>query len=197
MLAVIGLIIVIAIIYFVRKYRKEHAAEIAKRKKSKLQHKANLKKQREADEIRYRSLKDEFKHNGSQKFDKCYFDSNSRRIFKDKSMFAPYKIINYSDIIGFRPIEQGHSKTKKHGITRAIVGGALAGGIGAVVGATTGGKNFDYIDKLGVSIALKNNQNLEIMFIKTSTKKGFLTDVSYEDYSKLCALLNGITATNK
>lgn len=51
-----------------------------------------------------------------------------------------YRVYKFSDIVSYTPIEEGHNQTKKHGITRAVVGGAIAGGAGAIVGAVTGGK---------------------------------------------------------
>lgn len=49
------------------------------------------------------------------------------------------KIYKYSDIVDYELLEDGESITKG-GLGRAVVGGALFGGVGAVVGGVTGHK---------------------------------------------------------
>jgi len=68
------------------------------------------------------------------------------------------KIYDYSDIIDFELLEDGKSITKG-GIGSAIVGGALFGGVGAIVGGVTGSKTTkDICNKLEIKITVKNIQ---------------------------------------
>lgn len=69
------------------------------------------------------------------------------------------KIFDYSEIIDFELIEDGTSITKG-GIGRALVGGAIFGGVGAIVGGTTGKKKTKTTcSKLQIKITLNNMEN--------------------------------------
>lgn len=146
----------------------------------------------------YQQAVEPFKENKAQKIGRYYFDTKQQKIFKDATLLdKDYKTYDFSDIISYTPIEEGHSKTKKHGITRAVVGGALAGGAGAVVGAVTGGKNFDYVDKLGVVITFKNNENIRLMLLNSETKKGgFVANTYYKEFHNICGILDGVINQN-
>lgn len=66
--------------------------------------------------------------------------SNSQRLF-----IFDDKVFKYDDIVSAELITRGGNETvtttkKQGGITRAIVGGAIAGGAGAIVGAATAGE---------------------------------------------------------
>ena len=83
------------------------------------------------------------------------------------------KIYNFSDIVDFELLEDGES-IAKGGLGRAVVGGVLFGGVGAIVGGGTGGKKSKPIcTSLNIKITLNNMSNpvAYINFIKTSTKK--------------------------
>ena len=90
--------------------------------------------------------------------------------------------------------------TKHHGITRAVVGGALAGGVGAIVGATTGGKRNDFIDHLGLIITLKDGSNFEIVFIRKIEQmkaNSYATRSCIENFNSLVSLIDVIIAQNQ
>lgn len=86
----------------------------------------------------------------------------------------PYQkidIINFLDIIECEIIEDSNI-VMKGGVGRAVVGGALAGGVGAIVGANTrASKNV--INSLQIRIITKNISNslYTIDLIKTEIKK--------------------------
>ena len=83
------------------------------------------------------------------------------------------KIYNFTDIIDFELLEDGSSITKG-GLGRALAGGFLFGGVGAVVGGVTGGKRSKaFCDSLKIKITLNSiaTPTTYIDFIKTSTKK--------------------------
>lgn len=84
---------------------------------------------------------------------------------------------NYSDIVNFELIEDG-SSVASGGLGRALVGGALFGGAGAIVGGVTGRKKTKGICnslKLKVTVKDINKPVVYINFIETKTKKdGFV-----------------------
>ena len=127
-------------------------------------------------------------------YGKYYFDGKNKQLLINK--ISDCERINYSQIISYNIINEGHDKKKKHGITRAIVGGALAGGVGAIVGAVTGGKNYDYVDRLGVNITLQGGDNVEILLIDATTKVQTLISESHKILNKIISILDSIIAEN-
>jgi len=57
---------------------------------------------------------------------------------------------DFEDIISYETNIKGEQALKKHGITRAVTGGLLFGPAGAIVGAVTGGKEYEKISEIGV-----------------------------------------------
>lgn len=98
------------------------------------------------------------------------FDYKSKKILIPGS-FNKHSIINFSDIRSFELIEDGDSVTKG-GIGRSLVGGALFGGAGAVVGAITANKKKEYCDSLRVEITTndKSIPSFHIPYISKRTK---------------------------
>lgn len=95
-------------------------------------------------------------------------------------------IFSYNDIIDFELLEDGESITKG-GLGSAIVGGALFGGVGAVVGGTIGKKKTKQeITELKIKIITKNTfyPDLYINFLTTGKVKS--TSFSYKTCCK-CA----------
>jgi ribosomal protein L37AE/L43A len=87
------------------------------------------------------------------------------------------KIYNYSDIVDFELLEDGESITKG-GLGRAITGGLLFGGIGAVVGGITGGKRSKSIcNSLKIKITVNDMRSpvVYINLLATATKKDSFT----------------------
>lgn len=83
------------------------------------------------------------------------------------------RIYSYSDIAGFELVEDGES-VAKGGLGRALVGGALFGGVGAIVGGVTGKrKTTDVCNSLRLKITIDsiNNPVAYINFIESKTKK--------------------------
>ncbi|MGV8905796.1 MAG: SHOCT domain-containing protein [Acetobacterium sp.] len=92
-------------------------------------------------------------------------------------------VYNYADIIDFELIENEES-ISKGGLGRAVAGGILFGGVGAVVGGVTGGKKSKAICsnlKLRITVRDMNNPAVYVDFIKTDTKKSSIT---YKEYFK-------------
>ncbi|MBR5792842.1 MAG: SHOCT domain-containing protein [Ruminiclostridium sp.] len=87
----------------------------------------------------------------------AYFDEGITLINQ-----APHRSYSYSDIVSFEILENGSSITKG-GLGAAAVGGALFGGAGAVVGATTGTKRTAQIcNSMQVAVTVKDDENPNI-----------------------------------
>lgn len=88
------------------------------------------------------------------------FDDNTKQILiKDK---FENKLLEYKDIVEYELLEDGESITKG-GLGRAVVGGVLFGGVGAVVGGITGKKKSKtVINSLKVKITINNISNPDV-----------------------------------
>lgn len=147
-----------------------------------------------------KEIKDEIKkikkNNNVQAFSDVYFNNDTKQILYVRMGIAGK--YSYSDIISYTPVNEGHGSIKKHTVTRAVTGGLIAGGIGAAIGASTGGKQYQYVDKLGVTISFNDGNTLPIPLITTETKKSsFTSNVLYQAFDKLCSLLDSIIALNQ
>lgn len=83
------------------------------------------------------------------------------------------RVFDYSDIVDFELLEDGES-VASGGLGRALAGGALFGGVGAIVGGVTGkrrSKEFCGSLKLKVTINDINNPVIYVSFIDSKTKK--------------------------
>lgn len=91
-------------------------------------------------------------------------------------------IHQYSDIMSYELLEDG-SSVSSGGVGRALVGGALFGGVGAIVGGSTGKKHAKGVcEKLEIKITLNDMSHpVEyICFIESSLKKdGFIYKAIY------------------
>lgn len=117
------------------------------------------------------------------------FDDNLKLIFIKQHLFQEQTIVEYKDILSFEVIEDDEALIESHGVKRAIAGGILLGGIGAVVGAVTGDKKIKKVIKsLKMRIIFKEDylQERDITFIKKETKKDSLT---YKGAAKNCDTL--------
>lgn len=140
-----------------------------------------------------------FKNHSDYKVGDMYFDDKNGKLFTKKSftMNRSQAVYNYDELISYTPIFEGGKIKKHHGITRAIVGGVLAGPVGAVVGAGTGGKEFDTIKRLGFILHLTDNRSQNYMLMISESKSdSFLTKSAMEDYNNIAAKLDQIISSN-
>ena len=95
---------------------------------------------------------------------------NSFRIGKD--------VFEYANLLSFELLENGNTVTKG-GLGRAVVGGMLFGGVGAVVGGVTGSKTQNVCSSMKLRVTLRNAHmdNTYITFI------GYNTPVNSPEYS--------------
>lgn len=93
---------------------------------------------------------------------------------KNKQWSVHNRVFDYSELVEYELLENGTSVTKG-GIGKAVVGGVLLGGVGAIVGGSTGKKTTKTIcENLKLKITLSNMKNpIEyINLISTATKTG-------------------------
>ncbi len=110
---------------------------------------------------------------GREDFWKSLHDPNADVMFSDDNevVFFFDRVINYKDIVSYRFVENKTQKatttTKKTGtVSRAIVGGALFGGVGALVGASSAGSKsettfYETADGFTLQIFLKDGRGIQ------------------------------------
>lgn len=102
------------------------------------------------------------------------FDDNSNMVFvyTYKGFKKNTDYFKYSDIVSFDLLEDGEN-ISKGGLGRAVAGGLLFGGVGAIVGGVTGSKKTKNVcNSLQIKVTLRNSyqQTVYIPFIQMSTK---------------------------
>lgn len=114
------------------------------------------------------------------------------KILKVKYQIVKEQMLAYSDIIDFELLENG-SSVIKGGLGRALVGGALFGGIGATVGAVTGARKQQSVcESLKIKVTIRNNTSPAIFvdYITSSTKtSSFIYKDAFEKAHKTLAAL--------
>ncbi|MCG0792626.1 hypothetical protein IMAU10566_02981 [Lactiplantibacillus plantarum] len=151
----------------------------------------------------YEKLLITFKKEGNGHVGKVYMD-NKRQQFLIKQTFTehlvdtPPTLYNYSDLESYDPIENGTTIEKKHGLSRAIAGGLIAGPTGAALGAFSGNKAYAAVSKVSVVLYFSGDRRVEAVLLNTDTK----TDSGeYHAVKQLllrfCHELDNIIAENK
>lgn len=137
---------------------------------------------------------DRAKHNGSHKFDDWYYFDDKNQMLVTKTPWW----CKYTYIVDYKKIEETHDETKrKHGVARTITGGIIAGPIGAIAGAVSGhDKVKGFIDKLGVTVYLKDGATMDIMTVRKPIKASDAT-FQMQEYDLLCRKLNSILVANQ
>ncbi|MDO7879945.1 MULTISPECIES: SHOCT domain-containing protein [Enterococcus] len=161
--------------------------------------KEKAKREKENRKAENEKILEYFKNHSDYNVGDMYFDDKHGKIFIKKSltMNRSQAVYNYDELISYTPIFEGGKIKKHHGITRAIVGGVIAGPVGAVVGAGTGGKEFDTIKRLGFILHLTENRSQNYMLIISESKTdSFLTKSTLEDYNNIAAKLDQIISSN-
>lgn len=84
-------------------------------------------------------------------------------------------IFSFDNLIGFELSEDGTTLTKG-GLGSAVVGGAVFGGVGAIVGSNLGKKQKEVVNSMSISITLRDSftPGFTLPIITTETKKGGL-----------------------
>ena len=82
---------------------------------------------------------------------------------------APLAYYNYEDILDYELVVDGEKHQSQNGVSRAIAGGLLFGGVGALVGANTA-KTRKSIKSMYINVMLKGGDIERIPFINSETK---------------------------
>lgn len=106
------------------------------------------------------------------------FDDNQKKWATLSSFLGNVEqIYNYSDVVSFELLEDGES-VAKGGLGRALVGGALFSGVGAIVGGVTGKRKTTGIcNSLRLKLTMDNIYDpvVYVDFITSKTKKDGFT----------------------
>ncbi|EQF26329.1 MULTISPECIES: DUF4428 domain-containing protein [Clostridioides] len=155
-------------------------------------------------ELKTISKKDSENFKATKKISKFIeFDDDSKRFvvlngFDREKMNL--NVYNYSDIIEYELLENGETVTKG-GIGRALAGGALFGGVGAVVGGVTAKRTTKaLIDNLKIKITLNdlNNPNIYINLIQFRTKSNSsIYKMAYSSAQEILSILAIIVKDNE
>lgn len=124
------------------------------------------------------------------------FNDNTKQVLISPK-FNP-RIVNYSDILDFELVEDGETVITKGGLGKAVVGGMLFGGVGAIVGSNTSkrkSKTSISILKIKIVVRDMSNPNSYINLITTSTQTdSFIYKNSYEVAQKIMSMLQIATS---
>lgn len=102
----------------------------------------------------------------------------------------------FGDLVNYELCEN-NSTIQKGGIGRAIVGGALFGDVGAVIGAQTR-KSRNVVDSLYIRLTLKSEGMKKITFINSSTdRNGFIYKTARKSADEVLSELELILAENQ
>ncbi|MEF2625300.1 SHOCT domain-containing protein [Ruminococcus bicirculans (ex Wegman et al. 2014)] len=111
------------------------------------------------------------------------------------------KIYRYDQLVHFELIEDNETIFKSSGsIGRAIAGGALAGGIGALIGSSTASRKSDTkVRYLGINATINPGaQLLNVTFFNTETSRdGIVYTNSIDTARKMIAQLQAIQLYNE
>lgn len=111
-----------------------------------------------------------------------YIDENNKSFKVGKDIFS------YENLLSFELLEDGQSITKG-GLGRAVAGGLLFGGVGAIVGGVTGGKKSKGICnsmKLRISLKSAHTDVVYINFILSETKTNGFVYKTAQDFAQKC-----------
>ena len=126
---------------------------------------------------------------------KVVFDLNNRKIAIINTNAVKIDYVDFDKIIQCEILED-NSVVMKGGVGRAVVGGILAGGVGAIVGAQTRGSS-EIAKNLSIRIITNDviNSLVWIHLIKTATKRDSFEykrnkDAAQQIYSTIISILN-------
>ncbi|WP_027398379.1 hypothetical protein [Anaerovorax odorimutans] len=132
-------------------------------------------------------------YNGSLGYT-IYIDESSKRMILLNTLNKMKNVLEFENIIGMEIIEDGIST---NGIGRAVVGGALFGGVGAIVGSNTGKKMVSNINAVIYTNCISNPQ-IGIILNRTKIKTDSIIYRNTMDFArKLDATVRAIISQNE
>lgn len=118
----------------------------------------------------------------TNKFEKFMELDENNKLLK-VPCFSPSLILSYSDIISYELLQDGEAITKGS-IGNAIVGGALFGGVGAIVGGSIGSKKTKQeISEYRIKIITKNKSYPELFINFLTVGKVKSGSILYKSYA--------------
>ena len=127
----------------------------------------------------------------TRQFNDWHFDDTHQKICVIKHGTTQSTTFAFSQIKDIQVISEHQSNQSGNPVTRAVVGGVLTGGIGAIVGASSALKQTDYCSKLGIHVILFNDQSLDAYFLTSPAKRSSMTYQSA--YSGFVQLYNALS----
>ena len=124
-------------------------------------------------------------------------DENTKRWAVYKSEQSP--VYNFKDIVRVELDENGNKYVSQNGVLRAVVGSAIFGGVGAIVGATTATKSHT-INSLNVIVYTSRISDPVItipLIISPVSDSSALYSRNKADAIKLVGMLNAIAVQNE
>ena len=124
-------------------------------------------------------------------------DENTKRWAVYKSEQNP--VYNFKDIVRVELDENGNKYVSQNGVLRAVVGSAIFGGVGAIVGATTATKSHT-INSLNVIVYTSRISDPVItipLIISPVSDSSALYSRNKADAIKLMGMLNAIAVQNE
>ena len=159
--------------------------------------KSEKEKEKEQSKQDYKDLVNSFKENGALSWESgILVDSKKERFLFKKSILREEKVEPFSGLVSIDPIFRSNGKTKHHGVTRGIIGGATFGLAGAVVGASSGHKDYTVVSKMSLILRFSDNFTFEIKLISTETKIGIITTQAEKRMNNYITFLNNIIEQN-
>lgn len=118
-------------------------------------------------------------------------DENNKKWWVEHDGGSPI-FHDYNEILDFELVVDGEKFKSKGGVSRAIAGGILFGGVGAIVGASTA-KRQSTITKMYMTIILKGGNLERVSFIESETKvDSWIYNVAKESAEQADAILTNI-----
>lgn len=108
------------------------------------------------------------------------------------------RIYNYDDILSFDLLQDGET-IRKGGIGSALVGAALFGGVGAIVGGITGRKTKEVCNNLSIKITLNNLKHPveTITFLENTRKDNMAYSIACQQAQECLSILQVISNTQQ
>ncbi|WP_297639728.1 SHOCT domain-containing protein [uncultured Clostridium sp.] len=180
------------------KEKKENKKNLVLKQKAEAKQLSREKKEIEKEENRKRvellwEKEKQIKASATIKVGKyLYISDTMQEICIPATFIDSLKILKYTDILDFELLEDGNT-ISSGGVGRAVAGGFLFGGVGAVVGAATGKhKSTGVVNSMKIKITTKdlNEPVIFIKIFKGEQKKGSFMYNSYQkDAHKILSML--------
>lgn len=149
-------------------------------------------------ELRYKKYDEDFSYyfSKSKRYKSLLLDDADRKaMFIKNEQKKRHSVFDYSDIVGvYKKVDETHTSNtkKKHAIRRGLLGGAIAGPAGAIVGAGSSKSNTTHsskINSVSVSIQLNNGKSYVVDFGSS--------DRDIQKANELESVINGIINSNQ